>query len=104
MHDRLIGEKVAIDVPCSARSSGLVSSFAEELIEVGGGEPADGERADAEILALVEEVCADVAALGGSANGQRLQVVLSVVASGVEISLRSPAGEVADRHYVLEEG
>jgi len=104
MHERLIGQEIAIDLPCSARSSGLVSSFASELIEVGGGEPAAGERAEEELMALVEAVCADVATLGGSVNGQRLEVRMRVTAAAVEISLHCPAArDVADRHYILEE-
>lgn len=103
MHERLIGEEVALDVPCSTESSGLVTSFAEELIGVGGGEPVDREGAETELFALVEAVCAEVAALGTSPNGQRLEVMLRVTETGVEISLRCPFQGVGDRHYTVEE-
>lgn len=103
MHERLIGEKIAIDLPCSIESSRLLSSFAEELVGVGGGELADRKRAVGKVLGLVEALCAEVAALGGSPNGHRLQALLRVTESGVEIALHCPAAGIADRHCALEE-
>lgn len=95
MDERLMGEEVALELPCTAEAPALVLRFVEELLEVVGSEPYDARGLEAALEAAVGELC-DATAEGPP----RLQARLRITANGVDVRLARP--QAGDRERRLE--
>ena len=85
MHEELIGHKASLSLPCSVDPGRLLRSFIEELLEVGGLEPARPDELERDLDRALAALCRL------EAPDDHVVATLHIHADGVEMRLRNAA-------------
>ena len=90
MHEELIGQKASLSLPCSVDPGRLLRGFIEELMEVGGLEPAEPEELERNLREAITAVCQM------DEPDEHVVATLIVRAHGVDVRLRNAADPAAN--------